>query len=84
MEDPKLEYLCLDDVPDNSFVVVRVDVAGPMEKHQAADSFVGGLSKYGQLFQKKKLTMMILTPKESIEVLTEEEMNQAGWYKKTD
>ncbi len=83
MEDPKLEYLSIDDIPENSFIVLRVDVAGPMEKYQAADALSGELGKYRDLFIKKKLTLMILTPKESLEVLTEEEMNQAGWVRKS-
>lgn len=82
MEDPNLEYLCLDEIPDNSFVLLKVDVAGPMEKNQAADGLVGILDQYQDIFIKKKLTLMILTPKESLEVLTEAEMNQAGWFKK--
>lgn len=83
MEDPKLEFISLDEIPDNSFIMIKVDVAGPMEKYHAADYLVGELNKHSNVFYKKKLTIMILTSKESIDVLNENEMNQAGWYRKS-
>ena len=82
MEDPKLDFVPLDEIPDHSFIILRVDVPGPMEKLQAADSIVGGLNQYKDIFKRKHLTFMIMTPKESLDILTEAEMNQAGWYRK--
>jgi len=82
MEDPKIEALTLEDIPANSFIVLTVDVPGPMEKYHAADGMVGQLNQYKDIFKNKKLTLFILTPKESIDVLTEEEMGQAGWVRK--
>lgn len=77
-----LEVLSLDELPENSFLVIRVDVAGPMEKNIAARDMVVELAKYKDIFRKKKTTLMIMTPKEGLDVLTEEEMNAAGWYRK--
>lgn len=82
MADPKLEFLPLDDIPNNSFILLRIDVAGPMEKYQAADNFLGELNRYQEIFRRKNLTLLIMTPKETIEILTEEEMNKAGWFRK--
>jgi hypothetical protein len=82
MTPPELETICLGDVPENSFIILRIDVAGPMEKNQAADRLVVELDKYKDIFTKKKLTLMIMTPKENINILTEEEMNQIGWVRK--
>lgn len=77
-----LKTLCVDDIPKNSFLIIRVDVAGPMEKNLAAKGIVPELMKYKSVLQEKLITLMIMTPKENLEVLTEEEMNQAGWFKK--
>jgi hypothetical protein len=83
MEDPRLEVLSLEEVPDNSFVIIRVDVAGPMEKYLAANGIIKELNKYRELFSRKKLTIITLTPKEDIGILTEPEMNQIGWFRST-
>lgn len=77
-----LETFCIDDIPKNSFLIIRVDVAGPMEKNLAAKGIIPELMKYKLMFREKNITLMIMTPKEGLEVLTEEEMNQAGWIKK--
>ena len=83
MEDPNLETLSVDDIPTNSFLVIKVDVAGPMEKYIAASRMAISLEPYAKIFREKNITIMIMTPKESISILTEEEMNQAGWVRKS-
>jgi hypothetical protein len=85
MESPQIEFesLSLTDLPDNSFLVLRIDVPGPMEKHQAVDSIMGELRQYRELMARKKITILLLTQKENLEVLTEREMNQAGWFRKS-
>lgn len=82
MKPNQLEIIQLDEIPANSFIVLKVDVRGPMEKYQAADITIGNLNKYNDIFTEKKITLLILTPKESIDILTEDEMNKAGWYRK--
>lgn len=82
--EAQLETLCLDDIPPNSFLVIRVDVAGPMEKYMAATGIASKLLPYHDMFRAKNITIMIMTPKEGFEILTEDEMNKAGWYRKKD
>jgi hypothetical protein len=82
MKPAELEYLCLEELPNNCFLVIRVDVPGPMEKMAAASELARGLAKYSHIINEKKATVMVMTPKEGLSVLTEEEMNQAGWIRK--
>jgi len=82
MKPAELEYLCLEELPKNSFLVIRVDVAGPMEKMAASSDIARGLARYTHILQEKRVTVMVMTPKESISILTEGEMNQAGWVRK--
>jgi len=82
MEDPKLKVLSLDELPEHSFIVLTVDVPGPMEKYQASDSIVGKLNEHKNIFKDRKLTLIVMTTKETIDILTEEEMNQIGWFRK--
>jgi tRNA-binding EMAP/Myf-like protein len=82
MEDPKLEVLSMEDVPPNSFILLKVDVAGPMEKMQAVSGIAESIRPFAQSFKNKNIVFMVLTPKESLSVLTEEEMNSIGWYRK--
>ena len=90
MKEADLEYLCLEELPDNSVLIIRVDVPGPMEKDAAASSLSQGLSKYENILRKKRVTIMVMTTKESFETvtresiaaITEEQMNKAGWYRK--
>jgi len=78
----ELETLCLEDIPPNSFLVIRVDVPGPMEKYRAATDISRAIQKYQKIFTDRNISIMVMTPKEGLEVLTEAEMNQAGWFRK--
>ena len=82
MNPAELEYLCLEELPKNSFLIIRVDVPGPMEKMAAATEISKGLARYEHIFREKRVTIMVMTPKESLSILTEGEMNQAGWVRK--
>jgi len=78
-----LEVISLNDLPTNSFLVIRVDVPGPMEKYIAARDMAAELMRHKDVFKEKQVTIMIMTPKEGLEILTEAEMNSAGWFRKT-
>ena len=78
-----LETFSLEELPQNSFLVIRVDVAGPMEKYAAANELSKAIQKYQKIFLERNVSILVMTPKENLEVLTEAEMNQAGWFRKT-
>lgn len=78
-----LEVLDMDTLPQNSFLVIRVDVAGPMEKMAASTDIARGLQRYQKIFREKNVTILVMTPEENLDILTEVEMNQAGWFRKT-
>jgi 5-formyltetrahydrofolate cyclo-ligase len=77
-----LEYLDLNELPNNCFLIIRVDVVGPMEKYAASQNIAKTLTSHIDVLKKKKISLMIMTPKEKFEILTEQEMNQAGWFRK--
>jgi hypothetical protein len=81
MKPASLEYINLDEIPSNSFLIIRVDVPGPMEKFLAMKDMAKELSKYKNIFITKNITIMVMTQKETMEVLTETEMNNLGWSK---
>lgn len=65
----------------NSAVVIKLggDESHRMRMHQA---FVKFLASKHTLFKNKKLTVLFLNEGDSLDTLTEEEMNQGGWYRK--
>jgi hypothetical protein len=78
-----LEYLDLNEIPHNSFLIIRVDVVGPMEKYAAAQNIAKTITPHMDVLRNRKISLMIMTPKEGFEILTETEMNQAGWFRKS-
>ena len=65
----------------NSVIVLKIggDTGHKMRMHQA---FVRFINSKGDLFKEKKFTVLFLEPEDSLEVLTEEDMDKAGWQKK--
>jgi len=73
--------LDFDNMTPNSVIILRIggDAGHKMRMHQA---FVRFVKSKGDLFKEKHLTVMFLEPGDGIEVLTEEDMKNAGWQKK--
>lgn len=76
-----LESFCLEELKPNSFLIIRVDVAGPMEKYKAATEISRGLQLYQRILKEKNITILVMTPKEGLETLTEDDMRQIGWVR---
>ena len=70
-----------DNLAPNSVIVLKIggDTGHKMRMHQA---FVRFINSKGNLFKEKKFTVLFLEPDDSLEVLTEEDMDKAGWQKK--
>lgn len=70
-----------DNLAPNSVIVLKIggDMGHKMRMHQA---FVRFAQSKSNLFEEKKLTVLFLEPEDSLEVLTEEDMDKAGWQKK--
>ena len=73
--------LDLKNMEPKSVIVLRIggDAGHKMRMHQA---FVRFVQSKGDLFKQKELTVMFLEPGDYIDVLTEEDMDKAGWVKK--
>ena len=82
-DEASLEFFDLNEVPNNSVIIVRVDVPGPMEKFIAAKNLYKLLYTHKDLLSGKHITILTMTPKEGIEVMTEKDMNNVGWFRKS-
>lgn len=80
----KVTVLNVDDIKPNSILVINVDVESPVHKMAVAPVFSKLLAPYTRKLQEKKVTVMLMTLNESINTVTEEEMNRAGWHKKEE
>lgn len=78
----KVTTINVDDIKPNSVLVINVDVETPMQKMAVAPVFSKLLAPYAATLREKKVTVMLMTLQENINIVTEEEMNRAGWQKK--
>lgn len=80
----KVTVLNVDDIKPNSILIINVDVESPVHKMAVAPVFSKLLAPYANTLREKKVTVMLMTLNESINTITEEEMNRAGWHKKEE
>jgi hypothetical protein len=78
----KVVTLNIDDIKPNTVLVINVDVDGPEQKMAVAPAFAKLLAPYIPTLKEKRVTVMLMSVNESINLITEEEMNKAGWEKK--
>ena len=72
----------VDDIKPNSILVINIDVDGPMQKMAVAPVFSKLLAPYAAKLREKGVTVMLMTLHENINLISEEEMQNAGWEKK--
>ena len=77
------EQLTFDNLKDNSVLLVKVNAADPQYSH----AFQMGVIRHvleprAKLLKEKKVTVLFMSDKDDLSILSEEEMNQAGWEKK--
>lgn len=79
----KVTIINVDEIKSNSIVIIKVEAESPTHKMAVAPMFQKLLSPYGPKLREKNVTIMLMTTKESLEVVSEAEMNRAGWEKKS-
>lgn len=72
----------MDDIKPNSILVINIDVENPIQKMAVAPVFSKLLAPYASKLREKGVTVMLMTLHENINLISEEEMNNAGWEKK--
>jgi len=72
----------VDDIKSNSILVINIDVDNPIQKMAVAPAFGKLLAPYAAKLREKGVTVMLMTLHENISLITEDEMNKAGWEKK--
>jgi hypothetical protein len=81
-ETIKAVTLNMDDIKPNSILVINIDVENPIQKMAVAPVFSKLLAPYAAKLREKGVTVMLMTLNENINLISEEEMNNAGWEKK--
>jgi len=70
-------------VAPNSVLVVKIPADNPVYLNRLQRAIVDGvIGPRIDLLKEKKLGVLFMTTQDSIEVLTEEDMNKAGWYRR--
>lgn len=75
--------LSFDDLKTNSVLLVKVNADDPQYSH----GFQMGVIRHvleprAKLLKEKKVTVLFMSDKDDLSILSEDEMNQAGWEKK--
>jgi len=78
----KITTININDIKPNSVLIISINVDSPIEKMAVAPVFSKLLAPYAAELRSKKITVMLMTTKENIEVIPESEMNRCGWEKK--
>lgn len=78
----KVTTVNIDDIKPNSILIITVDVENPIQKMAVAPVFSKLLAPYAAKLREKSVTVMLMTANENINLISEEEMNNAGWEKK--
>lgn len=79
----KVTVINVDEIKPNSILIINVDVDSPVQKMAIAPVFGKLLSPYTTKLREKGVTVMLMSLHENINLISEEEMNKAGWEKKT-
>lgn len=72
----------VDEIKPNTILVINVQVDSPVQKMAVAPVFSKLLAPYAAKLREKGVTVMLMSLHENINLISEEEMNNAGWFKK--
>lgn len=78
----KVTTINIDEIKSNTILVINVDVDSPVQKMAVAPVFSKLLAPYAAKLREKGVTVMLMSLNENINLISEEEMNKAGWEKK--
>lgn len=78
----KVTIINIDDIKPNTVLVINIDVNTPEEKMACAPAFGKLLAPYAAILKEKRVTVMLMSTKENISQISEEEMANFGWEKK--
>ncbi|HQI44905.1 MAG TPA: hypothetical protein PLC59_02370 [Bacteroidales bacterium] len=81
-ETVKAVTVNIDDIKPNSVLIINIDVENPLQKMAIMPTFSKLFSSHAAKLREKNVTIMIMTIHENINVVSEEEMNAAGWERK--
>ena len=75
--------LDVDSIPQNAVIVIKLDVDNPVRANIMAQIITNQvLQPRTEILKEKHVCVLFLGANDSIDILTEAEMNKAGWEKK--
>jgi hypothetical protein len=78
----RIVMINMDDIKPNSILCINIEVDSPVQKMAVAPVFSKLLAPYAAKLREKGVTVMLMSLHENINLISEEEMNRAGWEKK--
>ena len=72
----------MDEIKPNSVIVIKIEPIGMQQRIAATQQIAAVLRPMNKLIKDKNIAFIVMSTAESMEVLTEEDMNAGGWYKK--
>lgn len=78
----KVSTINIDEIKPNTILCINVAVDNPVQKMAVAPIFSKLLAPYAPKLREKGVTVMLMSLNESINLISEAEMNAAGWEKK--
>ena len=78
----KVTQINIDDIKPNTILIINIAVDGPEQKMAVAPVFGKLLAPFAKKLKEKGVTVMLMALNENITLISEKEMNAAGWEKK--
>ncbi len=78
----KVTQINIDEIKPNTVLIINIAVDGPEQKMAVAPIFGKLLAPFAKKLKEKGVTVMLMALHENITLVSEKEMNAAGWEKK--
>jgi hypothetical protein len=72
----------IEELKDNSVIVIKIAPEGMQQRMAATQQIATALKPHRDLIKKKNIAFLIMGTAESLQALTEEDMEDAGWVRK--
>ena len=81
-ESTAIQVINFDELKANSVIVIKINPEGMQQRIAATQQIAMALKPFREQILAKSLAFLIMSTKESFDVIDEEQMKQIGWEKK--
>lgn len=78
----KVTSICINDIKPNTMMIIHVNAPTQVQKIKFYETLQSLLSPFKEILKEKKVTVVVMGITETIEMIPEDQMNNAGWFKK--